>query len=105
MLKSVGSPKTAAALVIGNELLSGKVEEANVAVLARTLRALGIQLRRVVVTLDDVEEIVREVKELSRAHDWLFTSGGVGPTHDDVTIEAVAKAYGVPVVVSAVMEK
>jgi molybdenum cofactor synthesis domain-containing protein len=91
--------------VIGNELLSGKVEDANVAVLARTLRALGIHLRRVVMVEDDVDEIAREVRELSKSHDWLFTSGGVGPTHDDVTIEAVAKAFGVKVVVSPLMEK
>ena len=56
--------------------------------------------RRVVVVLDDVDVIAREVSELSTAHDWLFTSGGVGPTHDDVTIEAVAKAFGVRVVSS-----
>src|SRR5262249_14314898 len=66
---------------------------------------LGIQLRRVVMVLDDVNEIAREVRELSRAHDWLFTSGGVGPTHDDVTIEAVAKAFDVPVVTSPVRER
>ena len=72
-------PSTAAALVIGNELLSGKVEEANVHVLARTLRGLGVELRRVVVILDDIEEIAREVAALSAAHDWVFTSGGVGP--------------------------
>ncbi len=82
----------AAALVIGNEILSGKVEEANVAVLARALRGLGILLRRVVVVLDDVDTIAPGGEELSAAHDWLFTSGGVGPTHDDVTIEAVAQA-------------
>ena len=70
---------TAAALVIGDEILSGKVEEANVAVLARTLRSLGVLLRRVVVVMDDIDAIVREVRELSRRHDWLFTSGGVGP--------------------------
>jgi molybdenum cofactor synthesis domain-containing protein len=98
-------PRTAAALVIGNELLSGKVEEANVAFLARALRPLGIQLRRAIVILDDIDEIVREVRQLSAAHDWLFTSGGVGPTHDDVTIEAVAKAFGVPVVTSPLMER
>ena len=97
--------RTAAALVIGNELLSGKVEEANVAVLARAMRELGIVLRRVVVVADEVEVISREVKELAAAHDWLFTSGGVGPTHDDVTIEAVARAFGVAVVSSPVMEK
>jgi molybdopterin-biosynthesis enzyme MoeA-like protein len=90
-------PKTAAALVIGNELLSGKVDEANVHVLARTLRGLGVELRRVVMILDDVDEIAREVKELAAAHDWLFTSGGVGPTHDDVTVIGVARAFGVAV--------
>ncbi|MGD0675669.1 MAG: molybdopterin-binding protein [Polyangiaceae bacterium] len=95
-----GDAPTAAALVIGDELLSGKVEEANVGVLARTLRNLGIVLRRVVVVMDDVETVAREVQELSSTHDWLFTSGGVGPTHDDVTIEAVARAFGVRVVSS-----
>lgn len=96
---------TAAALVIGNEILSGKVDEANVAVLARELRRLGVLLQRVVVVMDDVDTIAREVRELSRAHDWLFTSGGVGPTHDDVTVEAVARAFGVRVVSSPEMEQ
>ena len=90
-------PKTAAALVIGNELLSGKVEEANVPVLARMLRELGIELRRVVMVLDEIDVIAREVRALSTTHDWVFTSGGVGPTHDDVTIDAVAAAFEVPV--------
>jgi molybdenum cofactor synthesis domain-containing protein len=97
-------PATAAVLVIGDEILSGKVEEANISVLARALRQLGVLLRRVVVVMDDVETIAREVSLLSREHDWLFTSGGVGPTHDDVTIEAVAKAFGVRVVTSPLME-
>ena len=96
--------ETAAALIIGNELLSGKVPEANLVVLARTLRELGIQLRRVVMVLDDLDEIASEVRALSASHTWLFTSGGVGPTHDDVTIDAVAKAFGVPVVMSPEME-
>ena len=95
---SLPPPKTAAALVIGNELLSGKVEEANVHVLARALRDLGIELQRVVMVLDDIEVIAREVKQLSEAHDWLFTSGGVGPTHDDVTVHGVARAFGVKVI-------
>jgi molybdenum cofactor synthesis domain-containing protein len=94
---------TAAALVIGNEILSGKVEEANVPILARALRGLGILLRRVVVVMDDVDTISREVAALAADHDWLFTSGGVGPTHDDVTVEAVAKAFGVRVVSSPEM--
>jgi molybdenum cofactor synthesis domain-containing protein len=96
---------TAAVLVVGNEILSGKVEEANVVVLARELRRLGILLRRVVVVMDEVDVIADEVRALSAAHDWVFTSGGVGPTHDDVTIEAVAKAFGVRVVSSPEMEK
>jgi molybdenum cofactor synthesis domain-containing protein len=98
-------PSTAAALVIGNELLSGKVEEANVHVLARTLRGLGVELRRVVVILDDVEEIAREVKALSSTHDWVFTSGGVGPTHDDVTVLGVAMAFGVRAVEDPTLAK
>lgn len=90
--------RTAAVLIIGNELLSGKVEEANLAVLARALRSVGVALRRVVMVPDEVDTIASEVRVLSGAHDALFTSGGVGPTHDDVTVEAVAKAFGVGVV-------
>ncbi len=103
MNSSTDAP-TAAALIIGDEILSGKVDEANAAPLARTLRALGILLRRVVVVMDDVDTIAREVRDLSATHDWLFTSGGVGPTHDDLTIEAVAKAFGTRVVSSPHME-
>jgi molybdenum cofactor synthesis domain-containing protein len=99
------APKTAAALVIGDEILSGKVDEANVVALARALRDLGVELRRVVVVKDDIEVIAREVRALAASHDWLFTSGGIGPTHDDVTIEAVARAFGVPVVMNPIMEK
>lgn len=89
--------RTAAALVIGNELLSGKIAEANLLVLARALRELGVLLARAVLVLDDVAVIAREVRELSAAHDVVFTSGGVGPTHDDLTIEGVARAFGVGV--------
>ena len=88
---------TAAMLLIGNELLSGKVQDANLIVLARELRVLGVQLRRVVMVLDDVETIAHEVRSLSSQHDWLFTSGGVGPTHDDVTLAAVARAFEVKI--------
>jgi molybdenum cofactor synthesis domain-containing protein len=89
--------RRAAALVIGNELLSGKIQEANVIELAKTLRALGVSLERVVVLPDDVETLVAELRDLSARFDAVFTSGGVGPTHDDVTIEAVARAFGVEV--------
>ncbi len=94
---------TAAALIIGNELLSGKVADANLVVLARALRAVGVELRRVVMVLDHVQTIADEVRELARTHDVVFTSGGVGPTHDDVTIDAVALAFGAEVVESEPM--
>jgi molybdenum cofactor synthesis domain-containing protein len=91
--------RTAAALLIGNELLSGKIHEANLVNLARTLRALGVKLERVVMVPDDMAVIARDVRALSDAYDVVFTSGGVGPTHDDITIEAVAQGFGVRAVV------
>lgn len=90
--------ETAAFLAIGNELLSGKVVEANLAPLAHTLRALGVQLCTAEILLDDVPTLARAIARLSAAHGLLVTSGGVGPTHDDVTIEAVALAFGRKVV-------
>lgn len=90
--------ETAAFLAIGNELLSGKVVEANLAPLAKTLHALGIQLRTAEILLDDVPTLSAAIARLSAAHGVVVTSGGVGPTHDDVTIEAVAKAFGRQVV-------
>jgi molybdopterin-biosynthesis enzyme MoeA-like protein len=86
---------TAAALLIGNELLSGKVEERNLAPLATSLRALGIRLERALIVGDDRAAVARDVRALSAAHDVVFTSGGVGPTHDDVTLEGVADGFGV----------
>lgn len=97
--------RTAAALIIGNELLSGKIADANVVVLARALRSLGVVFRRVVMVLDEIDVIANEVRTLASSHDYLFTSGGVGPTHDDVTIDAVAKAFGVASVASPPMEQ
>ena len=91
-------PKTAGILLIGNEILSGKVADANAVYLCRELRRLGVDVRRLVVIPDEVEPIAHEVAVQSRAYDYVFTSGGVGPTHDDVTIDGVARAMGVPVV-------
>lgn len=93
----MSAPRTAAALVIGNELLSGKIADENVVVLARTLQSIGVRLERVVMTLDDRDVIAAEVEALSASHDVVFTSGGVGPTHDDLTIDSVAQAFGVEV--------
>ncbi|HEY0469683.1 MAG TPA: molybdopterin-binding protein [Polyangiaceae bacterium] len=97
--------RTAAALVIGNELLSGKVLDANVHALAGTLRALGIRLSRVVMLPDEVGILAEEVRRLSADFDVVFTSGGVGPTHDDVTVEAVARAFGVEVVLDPTLSE
>lgn len=89
---------TAAALIIGNEILTGKVSEQNVLVMAKELFALGVELRRIIVCPDEIPTIARDVRELSSAHDLVITSGGIGPTHDDVTIKGVAAAFDVPVV-------
>ena len=91
-------PKTAGIILVGNEILSGKVEDANAVYLCRELRALGVDVRRITVIPDEVQLIADEVATFSRDYDVVFTSGGVGPTHDDVTIEGVARALGVTVV-------
>jgi molybdenum cofactor synthesis domain-containing protein len=91
-------PKTAGIILIGNEILSGKIQDANAAYLCRELRGLGVDVRRITVIPDEVALIADEVAAFSRDFDVVFTSGGVGPTHDDVTMEGVARAMGVPVV-------
>lgn len=90
--------RTAALLVIGNEILSGKVADTNTRLLARLLRDKGVDLRRTVTIPDEPEAIAAETAVLAAAHDFLFTSGGVGATHDDVTMEGVARAFGTVVV-------
>lgn len=89
---------TAALLVIGNELLTGKIQEGNLQPLAQLLRVLGVSLVRSSLVPDDVDTIATELQRLRQVADVVFTSGGIGPTHDDVTIEAVARAFGVPTV-------
>jgi molybdenum cofactor synthesis domain-containing protein len=88
---------TAAIVVIGNEILSGKVVDTNSPYLCRELRGLGVEVLRIVVIPDEIDTIAREVRTASDTHDFVFTSGGVGPTHDDLTMDGVAKAFGVPV--------
>ena len=87
-----------AIVVIGNEILSGKVEESNARYAIGRLRALGADLERICVVPDAIDAIAREVRESSAAHDYLITSGGVGPTHDDITYEAMAAAFGEPLI-------
>ncbi len=87
-----------ALLLIGNELLSGKVQEQNLLPLATMLRAQGLELGRVVTVPDELTVIAAEVRALAAQYEWLFTSGGVGPTHDDVTLAGVAAAFDCRVV-------
>src|SRR5262249_61477278 len=86
--------KTAGILLIGNEILSGKITDANAAYLCRELRGLGVEVRRITVIPDEIDLIAAEVRAFSAEDDVVFTSGGVGPTHDDVTIEGVGRARG-----------
>ncbi len=96
--------RTAAALIIGNEILTGKIREGNVQLLARELFRMGIALARVVVCPDDVAVIAADLNALRCAHDLVFTSGGVGPTHDDVTLPGVARAFARPLERSPLIE-
>ena len=90
------SNPTAAILVIGDEILSGRTRDSNLHFLAQELARVGIDLREARVVPDRHEAIVAAVRALAGAHDHLFTSGGIGPTHDDITADAVAAAMGVP---------
>lgn len=97
----MGNPRiwTAALLIIGDEILSGRTQDANLAYLAKWLQVQGIRLKEVRVVADEMDAIGEAVKALSGGYDYLFTTGGIGPTHDDITVDAIAAALGVPVVV------
>ena len=88
---------TAAMLVIGDEILSGRTRDSNMHHLAKELTLRGIELRESRVVSDDPDAIAAAVRALGAAHDHLFTSGGIGPTHDDITAEAVAAALETPI--------
>src|SRR6516225_1797604 len=90
---------TACVLIIGNEILSGRTQDANLAFLARGLTELGIRLREARVIPDDAGVIVSTVNAVRIAFDYVFTTGGIGPTHDDITAQCVADAFGVPLIV------
>jgi len=85
---------TAALLIIGNEILSGRTKDANMHFLAEQLTAMGIRLSEARVVPDVAEEIIDAVNALRAKYDYLFTTGGIGPTHDDITAECVARAVG-----------
>lgn len=92
----MSGPATAALVVVGDEILSGKVQDTNSAFLIDRLRAWGVDLRQILVVSDDVDDIAWAVDHCVGRFDHVFTSGGIGPTHDDVTPEGVGQALGRP---------
>jgi len=89
---------TAAALIIGNEILSGRTQDVNLAFLGRRLNELGIRLMEVRVVPDVEDAIVAAINETRHRFDYVFTTGGIGPTHDDITAACVARAFGLPLI-------
>jgi molybdenum cofactor synthesis domain-containing protein len=88
---------TAALLVIGDEILSGRTKDKNIGFIAEYLTGVGIDLKEVRVVPDEEPQIVAALNGLRARYDYVFTTGGIGPTHDDITADAVAKAFGVPI--------
>jgi molybdenum cofactor synthesis domain-containing protein len=95
---STGPNVTAAVLVIGDEILSGRTQDQNTYYIAKYLAQLGVDLREARVTPDVTAEIVAAVNDLRRRYTYVFTTGGIGPTHDDITADAIAEAFGVEIV-------
>jgi molybdenum cofactor synthesis domain-containing protein len=88
----------AALVIIGNEILSGRTQDANLAYLAKWLNQQGIRLSEVRVVGDETDDIVAAVNAVRARYDYVFTTGGIGPTHDDITVDAIAAAFDVPVI-------
>ncbi len=91
------APVSAAILVIGDEILSGRTKDKNVGYIAEYLTAIGVDLREVRIVADVEEDIVAALNALRHRYSYVFTTGGIGPTHDDITADSVAKAFGVPI--------
>ncbi len=90
---------TAAIIVIGDEILSGRTQDRNIAQVAAWLNVQGIRLKEARVVGDTEKAIAESVNAMRAAHDYVFTTGGIGPTHDDITVDAIAAALGVPVII------
>lgn len=88
---------TASIMVIGDEILSGRTKDTNIGYIAEYLTAIGIDLREVRVVADEDDAIIEAVNALRRTYDYVFTTGGIGPTHDDITADSIARAFGVPI--------
>jgi molybdenum cofactor synthesis domain-containing protein len=90
--------KTAGIVIIGNEVLSGKTQDSNSHFFCAELRQLGVDVQKISTIPDEIELIGQEVAAFSKRFDWVFTSGGVGPTHDDVTIDGIARGFDLKVI-------
>src|SRR5579864_8002450 len=97
--------RSCALVVVGNEILSGKIQDTNTYFAARELRRVGVTLKRIAVVPDELKAIADAVAPAARDHDFVITSGGVGPTHDDITLEAIAIAFGRRLVVHPELER
>jgi molybdenum cofactor synthesis domain-containing protein len=95
---AAGKTVTACVLIIGNEILSGGTQDANLAFLANGLNEVGVRVREARVIPDDAPTIVATVNEVRAKYDYVFTTGGIGPTHDDITAECIAAAFGVALI-------
>lgn len=96
--------RTAAVVVVGNEILSGKIQDSNAYFAARELRRIGVALKRISVVPDELDAIAEEVMHCARSFDFVITSGGVGPTHDDITIEGIARGFNRRIVINPELE-
>lgn len=90
--------KSAGIIIIGNEVLSGKTQDTNSSFLCTELRQLGVEVQKISTIPDDIQTIGQEVATFSKRFDLVFTTGGVGPTHDDVTIDGIARGFGIKVI-------
>jgi molybdenum cofactor synthesis domain-containing protein len=97
--ETIADTVTACVLIIGNEILSGGTQDANLAFLAHGLNEVGVRVREARVVPDDASTIVATVNEVRRKFDYVFTTGGIGPTHDDITAECIAAAFEVPLII------
>jgi len=94
-LGNKNNQKTAGVIIIGNEILSGRTQDLNISYIGKSLEALGIVLAEVIVIPDAEETIIDRVRTCSHNYDYVFTTGGIGPTHDDITTASIAKAFSV----------
>jgi FAD synthetase len=97
--------KTAGIIIIGDEILSGKVQDSNAFFMAKELRLHGMNLCKISVIPDSIDKIAEEVRNFSDEFDYVFTSGGIGPTHDDITIESISKAFNVRPVIDNTLKE